>query len=113
MSTLSRATWGAERPFPGGLPLIVSGLVVGNVSSQTRSGIQHGNIRFSLAIALLLILSAGVAIVRPNRAMVVGLAGMAFSILLFIGALGRWLLGPLIGFLGGVLCIVWAVTVEH
>lgn len=103
-------SWRAERPFLGGVLLIVSGLIVGYVPIQfTLELILMGTplAAIGMLFAVLLFLTGVFALLRPDQSTNLGIAGVAFSILSVVGALGGLLVGLLIGIVGSNLLISW------
>lgn len=103
-------SWRAERPFLGGVLLIVAGLIVGYVPIQfTLELILIGGTytAIGLVFAALISLTGVFALLRPDLSTILGIAGVAFSILSVVGALGGLLVGLLIGLLGSNLLIAW------
>ena len=102
--------WREDRPFWGGALLMFAGLLT-----------AWAPIQFSLELALVgswwtvlglvfalgMFLSGAFALSRPDLARYFGIAGIAFSVLSLIGALGGYLVGMFIGVFGGNLCLAW------
>jgi len=102
--------WREDRPFWGGALLVFAGLLT-----------AWAPIQFSLELALIgrwwtvmglvfalgMFLSGAFALSRPDLARYFGIAGIAFSVLSLIGALGGYLVGMFIGVFGGNLCLAW------
>lgn len=102
--------WRAARPFWGGLLLIVASLLIAWVPLQFAFELMLIGGAFTvigLVFALLVFLSGVAAILKPDLATLAGIAGIGFSILSLVGALGGLLIGALLGLAGGSLCIAW------
>lgn len=102
--------WRATRPFWGGLLLIVASLIIAWVPIQFAFELMLIGGAFTvigLVFALLVFLSGVAALLKPNLATLAGIAGIGFSILSLVGALGGLLIGALLGLAGGSLCIAW------
>lgn len=110
LSTATTTSWRAERPFLGGVLLIVAGLIVGYVPIQfTLELILVGGAytAIGLLFAVLMFLTGVFALLRPDLSTILGIAGVAFSILSVVGALGGLLVGLLIGIVASNLLISW------
>lgn len=102
--------WRGDRPFLGGMLLIIAGIIVGWVPIQfTLELILIGGsyTAIGLLFAVLIFLCGVLALLRPELSTTIGVAGIAFSILSIAGALGGLLVGLLVGIIGGSLCIAW------
>lgn len=102
--------WRAARPFWGGLLLIVASLIIAWVPIQFAFELMLIGGAFTvigLVFALLVFLSGVAALLKPDLATLAGIAGIGFSILSLVGALGGLLIGALLGLAGGSLCIAW------
>lgn len=109
LSVVSRE-WRNDRPFLGGVLLMVAGIIVGWVPLQfTFELILIGGsyTAIGMVFAVLIFLSGVFALLRPDLSTIVGVAGIAFSILSIAGALGGLLVGLLVGIIGGNLCMAW------
>lgn len=103
-------SWRAERPVLGGVLLMIAGLIVGYVPIQfTFELILIGGAftAIGLVFAVLIFLTGVFALLRPDLSTILGIAGVAFSILSVVGALGGLLVGLLIGIVGSNLLIAW------
>lgn len=104
------ARWRRQRPFTGGVLLILAGLVIGYVPSQFAGALFLLGKSFTMigVIFAVLVLMCGVmAITSPEYADLVGTAGVVFSILSIFGALGGFGIGLLLGVVGGNLAASW------
>lgn len=102
--------WRSERPFAGGALLILASLVIAWVPAQFAFELLFIGGTYTvigLVFALLVFLSGAFALMRPEMSRAFGIAGVAFSILSLVGALGGLLVGMILGIVGGNLCIAW------
>lgn len=60
-----------------------------------------------LAFAVIVFLIGAFALLKPSMSTVLGVTGIAFSILSLVGALGGFLFGTILGIVGGSLCVAW------
>lgn len=103
-------TWRRERPFWGGLLMILASFVIGWIPIQFTFElllIGGGYTVIGLVFAVLVFLSGVFALLRPDLARIVGISGIVFSLLSLIGALGGLVVGLLMGVIGGNLCLAW------
>lgn len=103
-------TWRRERPFWGGLLLILASFLIGWIPIQFTFElllIGGGYTVIGLVFAVLVFLSGVFALLRPDLARIVGISGIVFSLLSLIGALGGLVVGLLLGVIGGNLCLAW------
>lgn len=102
--------WRHTRPFAGGSLLILASLVIAWVPAQFAFELLFIGGAYTvigLVFALLVFLSGAFALARPELSKTFGIAGVAFSILSLVGALGGLLIGMILGIVGGNLCIAW------
>lgn len=102
--------WRRERPFLGGLLLILSGLIIAYVPMQfaTELLLVGGSFTFvGLLFAALVFLTGLFALMRPDLSRELGILGITMSILSIFGALGGLVVGMLVGIVGGNLCVAW------
>jgi MFS family permease len=102
--------WRRDRPFLGGVLLLLSGLLIAYVPLQfaTELLLVGGSLTFiGLLFAVLVFLSGVFALMRPEFSREIGIFGVAMAVLSIFGALGGLVVGMLIGVLGGNLCIAW------
>ena len=103
-------TWKRARPFWGGLLLTLSGLVIGIIPLDLAIAFALIPTEFAfvgLIFAIFVVLCGVFALVKPELADFFGAAGMLISIISIFGALGGFVVGTLLGILGGSLCIAW------
>lgn len=104
------AGWRESRPFWGGLLLIVASLLIAWVPMQFAMELFLIGGAFTivgLAFAVIVFLIGAFALMKPNLSTMLGVTGIAFSILSLIGALGGLLFGTILGIVGGSLCVAW------
>ena len=103
--------WRRQRPFWGGLILVVSAVVFFVSSNMALGGIEvHlGPTGFlSYLIPLLLLLSGVLSWVTPAQRLFYGIIALATALYSLIGLnLGGFFIGMLLGFFGGALVIAW------
>lgn len=102
--------WRHERPFMGGVLLLLSGLIIAYVPMQfaTELLLVGGSFTFiGLLFAALVFLTGVFALMRPDLSRELGILGVTMSILSIFGALGGLVVGMLIGIVGGNLCVAW------
>jgi hypothetical protein len=90
----------------GGGMLCLGGVVVGAVPVLFRSSLAIvGSLQvlIGLVVAGGMVLCGAVAFTRPGYAVAVGIPGILLSLLSLIGALGGFLIGMLLGIVGGAL----------
>lgn len=103
-------TWRSERPFWGGVLLCLAGIVIGWVPAQFLGELMFIGGTFTvigMVFAALVFLSGVFVLYRPELSTVLGVTGIALSILSLFGALGGLLVGMIVGIVGGNLCIAW------
>lgn len=105
--------WRAERPFFGGVLLMLAGIVITWVPMQILPDIIFigGQVAGFLAVGAMfgvfVFLSGVYALYKPSLSDEIGVAGVVLSIMSLFGSLGGLFLGMLLGILGGNLCIAW------
>lgn len=102
--------WRSERPFWGGALLMLAGLVIGWVPIQFAAELVFIGGTFTvigLVFAVFVFLTGAFALHRPDLSTILGITGVALSILSLLGALGGLFVGMLIGIIGGNLCVAW------
>ncbi|MFC5972802.1 DUF6114 domain-containing protein [Halomarina salina] len=103
-------TWKRARPFWGGLLLTLSGLVIGIIPMDLAMKFALIPTEFAfvgLIFAIFVVLCGLFALAKPPLAEFFGAAGMLISIISIFGALGGFVVGTVLGILGGSLCIAW------
>lgn len=102
--------WRHDRPFWGGALLMLAGLVIGWVPAQFAPELIFIGGTFTvigLVFAAFVFLTGAFALYRPDLSTILGVSGVALSILSLLGALGGLFVGMLIGIVGGNLCVAW------
>lgn len=105
------AAWRHERPFWGGLLLMLAGLVIGWVPAQFAGELVFVGGTYTvvgLVFAAFVFLTGAFALYRPDLSTILGVSGVALAILSLLGALGGLFVGMLVGILGGNLCVAWS-----
>ncbi|MFD1515008.1 DUF6114 domain-containing protein [Halomarina rubra] len=109
-------SWKHDRPFWGGVLLTLSGLVIGIIPLDLAMKFALIPTEFAfvgLIFAVFVVLCGLFALAKPELAEFFGAAGMLISIISIFGALGGFVVGTLLGILGGALCIAWVHPSEE
>lgn len=104
------ARWRATRPFWGAVLLILASLLIAWVPMQFAIELLFIGGAFTvvgLVFAVIVFLLGVFALLRPDLSTILGITGIAFSVLSLIGALGGLLFGAVLGIAGGALCVAW------
>jgi len=104
------ASWRAQRPFAGGTMLILAGMIIGAIPLRLQTlAVTAGESKAALGIVFAaMVIACGVfAMLKPDLSTLIGVTGVAMSILSLIGAFGGLVIGMLVGIAGGNLCIAW------
>ena len=104
------AAWRRERPFWGGLILLLAGLVIAYIPLNLAMSIPLIPNHFAyigLVFAAFVILCGIFTIVQPELATFFAAAGILLSIASIFGALGGFGVGTFLGIVGGSLVIAW------
>jgi hypothetical protein len=102
--------WKRHRPFWGAFLLMLGGFVIGWLPIQfaTELAVIGGAFTvIGLIFAVMVFLTGAFVMAKPELSTIFGVIGIALSILSLIGALGGFLIGMLLGIIGGNLCIAW------
>jgi hypothetical protein len=101
-------SWRAQRPFAGAALLILAGFIIGAIPIRIQMTFA-GTTKASIGIAFAaMVIACGVfALVKPELSTLIGVTGIAMSILSLIGAFGGLVFGMLVGIVGGSLCVAW------
>jgi hypothetical protein len=102
--------WRRPRPFWGGLALLVSGLLTGCLPVAYRDllFIATGPFTGSAILFGSVLVVCGLTVLTfPSMSTLVGGLGMVVSTAAILGALGGFVVGSLVGGIGGVLCFAW------
>lgn len=104
-----QVSWRKKRPFTGSLLLCVSGCIILFIPlSMAPVAMMPGNfsilgIVFGGLVALLGILGLSF----PGQNQIIGVLAIFFACLSLVGALGGFLIGTLLGIVGGASCFAW------
>ncbi len=117
-STVSRfGAWCRRRPFVGGVLVLLAG-----VEMFLSSQLDLGHIRVQLGIEgfqatvipIALVLLGALAIAMPAHHVFYGVMALAVAVYSLIGVnLGGFVLGMLLGCLGGILVVAWMPRGRH
>lgn len=103
--------WRRRRPFVGGVLLVLSGLLTAYLPAAYSSFIVISTGSFTgpaVMFGVLLLLCGATVILFPEMSGLFGFLGMLIATLALLGALGGFLLGTLLGCLGGLLSFAWS-----
>jgi hypothetical protein len=102
------AAWRAQRPFAGAILLIMAGFIIGAIPIRLQF-LFPGPSKAAIGLVFAAMVAAcGVfALVKPELSTLIGVTGIAMSILSIIGAFGGLIIGMIVGIVGGNLCIAW------
>ncbi|MEV7804034.1 DUF6114 domain-containing protein [Microbispora sp. NPDC088329] len=105
-------SWRRSRPFWGGLLVLAAGLEMLSIPFATQAlplVIQSGTVGATYLIALVLIILGLMVWLQPNQRAFLGVVAVLVSIASFVYAnLGGFLVGMLLGLVGGALAVAWA-----
>jgi MFS family permease len=102
--------WRRHRPVAGGVVMILGAVVIGympTVIALQRVTLSGGRASFGMLCAVLVGVSGIGAVTRPVRSTLFGVAGSVCSLLSLVGTLGGFLVGTMLGVVGGSLCVAW------
>lgn len=102
--------WRAERPFRGGVLLILGGIVVALPALLIIEAILivgAGRAALSLAVGGLLVCAGAVVLLRPELSMKVGVAASVLAVTSLLSSFGGYFVGALLSSAGAVLCFAW------
>ncbi|MEU7910750.1 DUF6114 domain-containing protein [Microbispora bryophytorum] len=104
--------WRRSRPFWGGLLVLAAGLELLSIPFATQAlplVIQSGTVGATYLIALVLIILGLMIWLQPGQRAFLGVVAVLVSIASFVYAnLGGFLIGMLLGLVGGALAVAWA-----
>ncbi|AQL43670.1 hypothetical protein BV210_13590 [Halorientalis sp. IM1011] len=104
------ARWRSRRPFAGGTLLVLGGMIIAAIPIRLQmiSATQGPSFSALGIVFAAMVVACGVfAIVKPQLSTLIGVTGIAMSILSLIGAFGGLVIGMLVGIVGGSLCVAW------
>lgn len=110
------ADWRSERPFWGGVIMILAGTLIGYIPLNLAMSVPLVPSHFAYAgliFAVVVVLCGAFAIVQPTLATFFGIVGILVSIISIFGALGGFGIGTLLGILGGSLIVAWETPGER
>ncbi|PDM39133.1 MULTISPECIES: DUF6114 domain-containing protein [unclassified Geobacillus] len=101
--------WRKRRPFWGATLLLLSGLIILWIPIQLYEvAIVPGSILFAgFFFGGMVLLMAVMSYVMPKLSTIFGVIAIFTSVLSIMGALGGFLIGTILGIIGGALCIAW------
>ncbi|MEU8172817.1 DUF6114 domain-containing protein [Microbispora hainanensis] len=103
--------WRRSRPFWGGLLVLAAGLELLSIPFATQAlplVIQSGTVGATYLIALVLIILGLMVWLQPGQRAFLGVVAVLVSIASFVYAnLGGFLIGMLLGLIGGALAVAW------
>ncbi|MEU8192302.1 DUF6114 domain-containing protein [Microbispora amethystogenes] len=105
-------SWRRSRPFWGGLLVLIAGLELLSIPFATKAlplVIQSGTVGATYLIALVLVILGLMIWLQPGQRAFLGVVAVLVSIASFVYAnLGGFLVGMLLGLVGGALAVAWA-----
>jgi hypothetical protein len=114
VETITFAEWRRARPFAGALLLVAGGVLVAWPSLQVVLSTQPFDAYPTASLGTVVgagIVFVGVAaLVRPEWARELGVAGLVLASISFLVAFGGYLIGMLVASAGGILCFAWRPT---
>ncbi|WP_462413356.1 DUF6114 domain-containing protein [Neobacillus sp. Marseille-QA0830] len=101
--------WRARRPFWGATLCILSGLVILWVPAKLYEvAVAPGSIIFvGFFLGGLTLLLGVLSYIMPRLSTLLGVLAIFSSVLSIMGALGGFLIGTILGILGGAMLIAW------
>ncbi|WP_249346422.1 DUF6114 domain-containing protein [Microbispora sp. H11081] len=107
----TRGSWRRSRPFWGGLLVLVAGLELLSIPFATHAlplVIRSGAIGATYLISLVLVILGLMIWLQPDKRVFLGVVAVLISIASFVYAnLGGFLIGMLLGLVGGALAVAW------
>lgn len=114
VETITFAEWRRARPFSGALLLVAGGLLVAWPSVQvlfsTSPFEAYPTAGLGTVVGAAIVFVGVAALLRPERARALGLAGLVLASVSFLIAFGGYLIGMLVASVGGILCFAWRPT---
>nr|WP_040204656.1 DUF6114 domain-containing protein [Neobacillus jeddahensis] len=104
--------WRARRPFWGATLSILSGIIILIVPAQLYeiAAAPGSMIVVGLLLGGLTFLMGVLAYFIPRLSTLLGIVGIFTSVLSIMGALGGFLIGTILGIVGGAMMIAWKPT---
>ncbi|KAF0996365.1 DUF6114 domain-containing protein [Geobacillus sp. TFV-3] len=101
--------WQKRRPFWGATFLLLSSLVILWIPMQLYEiSLVPGSMVFAgFFLGGMVLLMGILAYAMPRLSTLLGIIGMFSAIVSIMGALGGFLVGTILGIIGGALCIAW------
>ncbi|HSU80758.1 MAG TPA: DUF6114 domain-containing protein [Candidatus Angelobacter sp.] len=101
--------WRRQRPFGGALSLIISGLLILWVPiSMAPIALMPGSFSIlGIVFGGMVFLLGMIGLFLPKYSQLVGVLGIFFAVLSLLGALGGFLIGTILGIIGGAGCFAW------
>ncbi|AEV20704.1 hypothetical protein GTCCBUS3UF5_34030 [Geobacillus thermoleovorans CCB_US3_UF5] len=101
--------WRRRRPFWGATLLLLSGLIILWIPAHLYeiSLVPGSTVFVGFFFGGMVLLMAILSYAMPRLATLFGIIGMFSAILSIMGALGGFLVGTILGIIGGALCIAW------
>lgn len=101
--------WRARRPFWGGLLCMISGLIILWVPAQLYevAATPGSMIVVGLLLGGITLLMGVLSYIMPKLSTLLGILAILASTLSIMGALGGFLIGTILGIIGGSFCIAW------
>lgn len=117
VETITFAEWRRARPFAGALLLVAGGMLVAWPSLQVVLSTQpfdaYPTSSLGTVVGASIVFAGVAALVRPERARELGVAGLVLASISFLVAFGGYLIGMLVASAGGILCFAWRPTEEY
>ncbi|WEG14826.1 DUF6114 domain-containing protein [Pullulanibacillus sp. KACC 23026] len=105
----SQISWIKKRPFKGSLLLFLSGLIILFIPiSMIPVALMPGSFSIlGIVFGGLVVLLGILGFTFPDQSSIIGVLAIFFACLSLIGALGGFLIGTLLGIIGGAYCFAW------
>ncbi|GAA2843343.1 DUF6114 domain-containing protein [Nonomuraea rubra] len=104
-------SWRRSRPFWGGLFIVVAGLELLSIPLALDAlpvAVVFGAVGASYLIALVMVIAGVLVWLQPGQRVFLGLIAVLLSLASFVYSnLGGFLLGMILGLLGGMLAVAW------
>ncbi|KAB8189211.1 hypothetical protein FH608_040980 [Nonomuraea phyllanthi] len=104
-------SWRRSRPFWGGVFIVAAGLEQLSISLAIHAlpvAVIFGTVGAGYLIALALIIAGALVWLQPGQRLFLGLIAVLLSLASFVYSnLGGFLLGMILGLLGGMLAVAW------